>query len=84
MYLSLPLPVQKNIKIEIVYVPYDPSQPPQRTIITIDKDASVKKLKNMVASQFNVEDSNNVRFNYFLNNNNNNNYIYIFNFIYLI
>ncbi|CAO3630396.1 unnamed protein product [Cunninghamella blakesleeana] len=60
MYLSLPLPVQKKTKLEIVYVPYDPSQPPQRIIITIEKDSSVKKLKNMVASQFNVEDSNNL------------------------
>ncbi|CAO3632316.1 unnamed protein product [Cunninghamella echinulata] len=58
MYLSLPLPVQKNVKQEIVYVPYDPSQPPQRMIITIDKDASIKKFKSVIANQVGAEDSN--------------------------
>ncbi|KAI8082722.1 uncharacterized protein BX664DRAFT_338921 [Halteromyces radiatus] len=56
MYLSLPLPIQKKRKTQLVYVPYDPSITPQRMTITLDKDASFKNLKDAVAKQVNVDD----------------------------
>ncbi|CAO3599291.1 unnamed protein product [Absidia cylindrospora] len=57
MYLSLPLPIQKKRKTKLVYVPYDPSLTPQRMVITLDKDASFKHLKDAVAKQVGVDDS---------------------------
>jgi ubiquitin carboxyl-terminal hydrolase 4/11/15 len=60
MYLSLPLPIQKKCKTQLVYVPYDPSATPQRMVITLDKDASFKHLKDAVAKEVGVDDSSTV------------------------
>lgn len=60
MYLSLPLPIQKKRKTQLVYVPYDPSITPQRMTITLDKDASFKHLKDAVAKQVDVNDPSTV------------------------
>ncbi|KAF7729033.1 CSN-associated deubiquitinating enzyme Ubp12 [Apophysomyces ossiformis] len=56
MYLSLPLPIKKKSKTEVVYVPYDPSQKPMRMVVTLDKDASIKHLRNEVAKMTDVKD----------------------------
>ncbi|KAI7870840.1 hypothetical protein BDF14DRAFT_1770291 [Spinellus fusiger] len=56
MYLTLPLPIQKRTKIRLVYVPYDPSQRPQRILLTLNKEASIQHLKLQVAQQVKVRD----------------------------
>lgn len=61
MYLSLPLPIQKKIKIELVYVPYDPSQRARRLTTTFKKDADINDLKNKVAELAGVKDPSTVR-----------------------
>ncbi|ORX47413.1 cysteine proteinase [Hesseltinella vesiculosa] len=58
MYLSLPLPIQKKRKITVTFMPFDPSQPAKKMVITLDKDASIKHLKNAVAKQVELVDSN--------------------------
>lgn len=55
-YLSLPLPVKKQIKTSIVYVPYDPSQQMQRMVVTLNKEASIAHLQKEVAKMMSVED----------------------------
>ncbi|KAI8379734.1 uncharacterized protein BYT42DRAFT_532706 [Radiomyces spectabilis] len=57
MYLSLPLPIQREKKIRITYVPYDPSQQAISMIVTINKDKSVGHLMNEVAKMMEIEDS---------------------------
>ncbi|OAD80586.1 hypothetical protein PHYBLDRAFT_129255 [Phycomyces blakesleeanus NRRL 1555(-)] len=56
MYLSLPLPIEKKTKMKLVYVPYDPSERPQRLVVTLNKDASISHLRVEVAKLVNVED----------------------------
>ncbi|KAG2236115.1 hypothetical protein INT48_006131 [Thamnidium elegans] len=56
MYLSLPLPIKKQSKTSIIYVPYDPSQQMQRMVVTLSKDASIAHLQKEVARMMSVED----------------------------
>ncbi|KAI8149283.1 hypothetical protein BJV82DRAFT_505194 [Fennellomyces sp. T-0311] len=56
MYLSLPVPGQKQTKTKVVYVPYDPSQRPQRITITTGKAAKIAELRDQVAKWNNVKD----------------------------
>lgn len=60
MYLSLPLPIKKQSKTTIVYVPYDPSQKLQRVVVTLSKEASIAHLQKEVAKMMSVEDPNSV------------------------
>lgn len=60
MYLSLPLPIKKQSKTPIVYVPYDPSQRMQRVVVTLSKEASIAHLQKEVAKMMSVEDPNSV------------------------
>ncbi|RUS20144.1 hypothetical protein BC937DRAFT_86292, partial [Endogone sp. FLAS-F59071] len=54
--LTLPLPIQKKITIKLVFVPYDPSRKPVQMYVTLNKDASMRLLKDQVAKWMNVED----------------------------
>jgi hypothetical protein len=63
MYLSLPLPIKKQSKTTIVYVPYDPSQRLQRVVVTLSKEASIAHLQKEVAKMMSVEDPNSVSHN---------------------
>lgn len=56
MYLTLPLPIQKKITVNLTYVPYDPTRKPVRMSVTLNKDASTRHLKEQVAKWMNVED----------------------------
>ncbi|KAI9024965.1 hypothetical protein CLU79DRAFT_718102 [Phycomyces nitens] len=56
MYLSLPLPIEKKTKLKLVFVPYTPSDRPQRFTVTLNKDASIHHLRVEVAKLVNVED----------------------------
>jgi hypothetical protein len=47
MYLSLPLPMDKS-EINVVYVPYLPSQKQLKLTIQIEKDANIGQLKEEV------------------------------------
>ncbi|KAI8582965.1 hypothetical protein K450DRAFT_225674 [Umbelopsis ramanniana AG] len=58
MYLSLPLPIQKKIKIQVSFVPYDPSRRPVRLHLSLKKDAGIQHLKAQVAEQMNLETPN--------------------------
>lgn len=60
MYLSLPLPIKKQSKTPIVYVPYDPSERMQRVVVTLSKEASIAHLQKEVAKMMSVEDPNSV------------------------
>jgi ubiquitin carboxyl-terminal hydrolase 4/11/15 len=60
MYLSLPLPIQKKIKIQVSFVPYDPSRRPVRLHLSLKKDAGIQHLKAQVAEQMNIENPNTV------------------------
>ncbi|KAI9252990.1 hypothetical protein BDA99DRAFT_520573 [Phascolomyces articulosus] len=55
MYLSLPVPGQKETKTKVVYVPYDPSQRPQQIIITTKTGAKISDLCEQVAKFNGVE-----------------------------
>ncbi|KAG2179868.1 hypothetical protein INT43_003654, partial [Umbelopsis isabellina] len=58
MYLSLPLPIEKKIKLQVSYVPYDPSRRPMRLHFSLKKDAGIKHLKDHVAELMGVDNSN--------------------------
>lgn len=47
MYLSLPLPMDKS-EINVVYVPYLPSQKQLKLTIQIEKDANIGQLKEEI------------------------------------
>ncbi|TFY59459.1 hypothetical protein EVG20_g7789, partial [Dentipellis fragilis] len=49
MYLTLPLPVQKKWRHTIFYVPWDTSKPSAKVPIEINRDASFKDLRNLLA-----------------------------------
>ncbi|KAI9495262.1 hypothetical protein BDB00DRAFT_259923 [Zychaea mexicana] len=56
MYLSLPVPGQKQTKTKVVYVPYDPIQRPQQIIITTKTGAKITDLCEQVAKYNDVQD----------------------------
>ncbi|KAH8551162.1 hypothetical protein BGW37DRAFT_495026 [Umbelopsis sp. PMI_123] len=58
MYLSLPLPIQKKIKIQVAYIPYNPSRRPVRLHLSLKKDAGIQHLKAQVAELMGVENPN--------------------------
>ncbi|GAN07744.1 ubiquitin carboxyl-terminal hydrolase 4 isoform X2 [Mucor ambiguus] len=58
MYLSLPLPIKKKSKTNVVYVPYDPSQQLQKMVVTLSKEASIAHLQKEVAKMMSVDDPN--------------------------
>lgn len=60
MYLSLPLPIDKKIKLQVAYVPYDPSRRPVRLHLSLKKDAGISHLKDQIAELMGVENSNTV------------------------
>jgi hypothetical protein len=51
MYLSLPLPVESHHELNIVYVPYSPSERLLSMSIQLNKDAKVKDLKKEIRKQ---------------------------------
>ncbi|KAG2194502.1 hypothetical protein INT47_005775 [Mucor saturninus] len=48
MYLTLPLPEDTQCKIDVVYVPYQPSQRQLKTTIHLNNDAKVSQLKQEI------------------------------------
>ncbi|RUS18020.1 hypothetical protein BC938DRAFT_476087, partial [Jimgerdemannia flammicorona] len=57
MYLSLPLPIQKKSEVKLIYVPYDPARRPVRMTITVNKDSSIRQLKDQIAKWMDVGDT---------------------------
>lgn len=62
MYLSLPLPAETNCEIEVVYVPYLPSQRQLKMTIQLNKDANISHLKqeienNIISSSLSISNN---------------------------
>lgn len=65
MYLSLPLPAETNCEIEVVYVPYLPSQRQLKMTIQLNKDANISHLKqeienNIISSSLSISNNHSV------------------------
>lgn len=65
MYLSLPLPEETKCKIDVIYVPYLPSQRQLKMTIHLNKDAKVSQLKqeienNIISSSLSISNNHSV------------------------
>lgn len=64
MFLSLPIPEETEFKIDIVYIPYVPSQRQLKMTIHLSKDATISQLKqeieNIVSPSVSISDDHSV------------------------
>ncbi|TFY74055.1 hypothetical protein EWM64_g9957, partial [Hericium alpestre] len=58
MYLTLPLPVQKKWRHTILYIPWDLDKPAVKVPVEINRDASFKDLRNLLARWMGTESDN--------------------------
>lgn len=65
MYLTLPLPEDTQCKIDVVYVPYQPSQRQLKMTIHLNNDAKISQLKqeienNITSSSLSISNNHSV------------------------
>lgn len=64
MFLSLPIPEETKCKIDVVYIPYVPSQRQLKMTIHLSKDATISQLKqeieNIVSPSVSISDDHSV------------------------
>jgi len=68
MYLSVPIPVNKEILLEILVFRLDPTIKPVRYGVTIDKNASIPQLKAALALVCGISDPKSIKLHEFLGN----------------